>query len=247
MDRLQRYDEIAQAGVVLASQPEPDHTDVTGRPKPGGSNSTRLRRIGCGSLRVSANSQPVTMEAEEMPAVIGQPQRLRVEPARLSDCQQIGRRTWSDEVASDNMIYSFLQCPKEFMSRSGRSRHCMTIHGCRIARDGRLREIYSKQIDAARGTVLGQSGGHPSRRRKRPLKGDAIASPSSAYDPTASPSSCGLSSLPSPIGLEKRRTFVDGEFVPDAPCVSAEERAAFCAGGSRLLRCLNWERTEGRW
>ena len=55
VDRLQRYDEVAQNGVVWASKPEPDHTDVTGCPKPGGSNSTRPRRMGRGSVRVSAN------------------------------------------------------------------------------------------------------------------------------------------------------------------------------------------------
>ena len=61
------------------------------------------------------------------------------------------------------------------------------------------------------------------------VEGEAIASPSFAFDPTASPSSRRLSGLPA-IGLEELRAFVDGEFVPDAPSFSAEERAAFSAG-----------------
>ena len=134
-DRLQRYDEVTQDGVVLASQPEPDHTYVTRRPKPGGSNLTRPQRIDRGSVRVSAKSQPVTMEAEETPSVIGRPQRLRVEPVRFRDCRQLGRKSSSDEAAPDKLLYPCSKCTKEFRSRRGRSRHCVIVHECRIARD----------------------------------------------------------------------------------------------------------------
>ena len=71
VDRLQRYVEATPDGVFLASQPRPDCKDLLSRPRPRG--------------RVSANLQPHTVKVEEMPAVIGRSQRLRVEPARLRD------------------------------------------------------------------------------------------------------------------------------------------------------------------
>ena len=61
---------------------------------------------------VSANLTPHTVEVEEMSQQIGRPQRLPVEPARLRDCRQMGRRTSSDEAEIDRMIYPY---PRDFV------------------------------------------------------------------------------------------------------------------------------------
>ena len=76
IDRLQRYVEAAPDGVVPAS-----------RPRPRG--------------RVSVNLPPHTVKVDEASQQIGQPERLRFEPARIRDFKQIGRRTSPDEVEID--------------------------------------------------------------------------------------------------------------------------------------------------
>ena len=94
------------------------------------------------------------------------------------------------------------------------------VHGCRNAGDAGPQDISPVETEVARLRVLQQSGGHPSRRRKLPLKGVAIASPSSR----------GLSSLPPPAGLEGGWAFLDEKAVANALSVSAEELATFSTG-----------------
>ena len=107
VDRLQRYVEAAQDGVVPANQPRPNCKDLLSSSRPRG--------------RVLANLRPNTVEVEETSQQIGRPQRLRFEPARLRGCKQMSRRTSSDEAEIDGMIYIcrvILCCRKRFVNSS---------------------------------------------------------------------------------------------------------------------------------
>ena len=106
VDRPQRYVEAAPYGVVLASQPRPNCKELPSRPRPCGGGSD--------------NQQSPTRIAIETLQLIGRPQQLRFEPARLRECRQLGRTSSSDQAAPDKMLYPCSKYTKKFESRSGR-------------------------------------------------------------------------------------------------------------------------------
>ena len=204
VDRPRRFDAVAETDVALAGQ-------LTGP-----------RCLSGGSARISANSLSVTSEVIEKLAENGRPLRLRGIPVRLRTCRQSSQTPYLEEETSEEMSYICPWCSKEFGSRSGRSRHCVTAHGCRITPGDHLGAGQCGSTVGARTVRLPSTASAPAAADVHPRR---VASIRRRLANVALFAQAGcLISTERLRGTAVRR---DAEVASDARSVSDEERAAF--------------------
>ena len=124
------------------------------------------------------------------------------------DCRQPNLRSLWSSTATATMPHRCSSSEKEFASRSGRSRHCNTVHQGRSNRRRGFNDIPSELTDITAARVQAQRGKPQKRPPVPPSKNTAATPPPSNPGLRSSPSSRRLSCLPSAFESAEECSFV---------------------------------------